>query len=603
VNRALVDLVLLSVRGRVLRRFRLLRQPRYLAATIAGLCYFLLVLGPRLFASGRRPMVPGPFSGGDYDAALHLGIGLALALAVTGTWLLVSAKPSLRLSETEIDFLLPAPLPRRDIILYSLLRQQPGLLASTLVVFFLRGSRAGGRDLLGFVSLWALLTLADLHLKGVSLWKARLHEIPLAAAGLRRAVAVTLGALWWVTLLGALSAAWRTAASGPVSVQADPGRFAVALAETVRHGIAGVLLAPFAWLGTPLSGAVLPRAAGLVLLAAVVAAHVQWVVRSRASFEEATLERARREAARKGISKQELQARSARHLEPFRLAPAGPPEVAILWKNLMLRGRAPLRRSAAILGGTIALAAVGAAIFGEVASAILAVGGISLLCGIPLIAGLMLRNDLRTDLLHADILRTWPLKGERLVLAEMLAPAVNALLLLLVGCGLVLAATLGEALSGNPADNVAVLPRAAFAGVPPLVAMPVVLASALVAGMAVALLSLAVQNLAVLVLPSWVGLGLTVRRGTAIVGQRLLLSLGHLLAMILAALPVLAVVGTVVLAHMLRRRPFHLWEVPVLAVVTAVILVVETLLLLHFGGRLWDRLDPSLEIFAAAEGE
>jgi len=189
VNRALVDLVLLSVRGRLLRRVRLLRQPRYLAATIAGLCYFVLVLGPRLFPGGRRHL-PRGFPSGDFDAVLHLCFGLALALAMTSLWLLVSAKPSLRLSETEIDFLLPAPLPRRDIILYSLLRQQPGLLASALVVFFLRGSRVGGWNLLGFVSLWALLTLADLHLKGVSLWKARLNEIPPAAAGLRRTVAV-----------------------------------------------------------------------------------------------------------------------------------------------------------------------------------------------------------------------------------------------------------------------------------------------------------------------------------------------------------------------------------------------------------------------------
>ena len=602
MNRTLVDLVLLSVRGRVLRRFRLLRQPRYLAATIAGLCYFFLVLGPRLFPGGRRHFPPRALPSGDYDALLHLVFGLGLAVTVTITWLLVSSKPSLRLSETEIDFLLPAPLPRRDIIFYSLLRQQPGLLASAVVVFFVRGSRMGGWNLFGFVSLWALLTLADLHLKGVSLWKARLHEIPLAAAGLRRTVAVAIGALWWIALLAALSAAWRTAASGPVSFQADPGQFGLALAEAVHHGIAGVLLAPFIWLSTPLSGAVLPRALGLLLLAAVVAAHVQWVVRSRASFEEATLERARRESARKGVSKQELRARSARHLEPFHLAPAGPPEVAILWKNLMLRGRAPLTRTAAILGGTIALAVFAASIFGEVASAVLTVGGVSLLCGIPLIAGLMLRNDLRTDLLHTDVLRTWPIKGERLVLAEMLAPALNVLLLLLVGCGLVLAAALGEALSGST-DRTLVLPRAVFAGAPPLLAVPVLLASALVAGMAVALLSLAVQNLAALVLPSWVGLGLTVRRGTAIVGQRLLLSLGHLLAMILAVLPVLAVVGAVALAHAFRHRPFHLWEVPVLALVTAVILVVETLVLLHFGGRLWDRLDPSLEIFAAAEAE
>lgn len=612
MNRGLVDLVTLSVRGRLVRRARLLRQPRYLMASLAGIAYFVLVLGPRVFGGvggfggfrgGRGGHHAAPVLAlGQYDSAIHLGLGLALAAAVTFIWLLVSPQPALRLSETEIELLLPAPLPRRQIILYSLLRQQPGLLTSTLVIFIVRGARwSGGGTLLGIVGLWAFLTLADLHLKGVSLWKARQHELPAASAGLRRAAAVALGTAWWIVLLAALRAAWTAAGAGPASFAADPGATVLALARAVAGGPGWWLLAPFAWLTMPLSGALLPPAAGLLLLLVVVALHAVWVVSSRASFEEATLERARRESARKGISRQELRARRARHREPFRLAPAGRPETAILWKNLMLRGRTPLSWLAALLAGVTAAATAVAAVFGEAAAAVLTVAGISLLCGIPLIAGVMLRNDLRHDLLYTDVLRTWPIAGRRLVLAEILAPAANVLVMLLLGCALIAAAVAGDVLGGG-LERVQVIPRAVFAGAPPLLALPVVLGSALLAGMSLALVSLAVQNLAVLMLPSWIGLGLSSRRGTAILGQRILVALGHFLAMTLAVLPTLLVLGAVVALHFLLKAPLHLWEVPLLAAIAALLLGLNVALLLRFAGKVWDRLDPSTEILAAAEG-
>jgi hypothetical protein len=578
---------------------RLLRQPRYLAASLAGAVYFAWVLSHSLFRrfygfGGGRGAGPSSAEIGQYDAAIHLGLGFALAAAMTVAWLLVSSKPALRLNETEIDFLLPAPLPRRQIILYSLLGQQPGLLTSTLVIFLVRGgSRAGGRTLLGLLALWAFLTLVDLHLKGISLWKARLREIPAGAAVLRRGLAIALAALWWIALLAALSAAW-----GAVSRQADPQALAAALARAVDGGSAGKLLAPFVWITTPVSGAVLPPLAGLLLLLAAVALHVVWVVSSRASFEEATLERARRAGARKGVSRQELRARRSRQNEPFRLAPAGPPEAAILWKNLMLRGRTPLSRLVKLLAGTVVAAAAATALFGEVAAAIVTVTGLGLLCGIPLIAGLILRNDLRTDLLFLDVLRTWPIPARRLVLAELLAPATNAFLALLLGCGLVAAAAVGGGLG-----RVRLLPAAVFGGFPPLLALPVLLACALVTGMAVALLSLAVQNLAVLLLPSWVGLGLSTRRGTAILGQRILVGVGHLLAMTVAALPTLVVVAAVVALHVVFKAPFHLWELPMLTGVAALLLGLKVALLVRLAGTVWERMDPSQEMLTAAENE
>jgi len=606
VNRGLLDLILLSVRGRLLRRARLLRQPRYLIAFLAGLAYFALVLSPRLF--GGSSSRHGPQIAVQYDDAFHLGLGLVLATVVTFVWILASSRPALRLNETEIDFLLPAPVPRRQIILYSLLRQQPGIITSVLVIYLVRGGRSGGGTLAGAFGLWALLTLADLHLKGISLWKARLKELPPLAAWLRRAAAVTLAAAWWVPVLAGLSAAWQ--AARPSTFQADPGAFALALVRSVEGGLAGKLLAPLAWLTRPMAGTpgvMVPSSLGFALLLVVVALHTVWVVHSRASFEEATLERARRESARKGLSRQVLRARgrasAGRHREPFRLSPAGRPEVAILWKNLMLRGRTPLSRVAAFLAVALVAATAADAALGQAVSAVLTVAGIALMAGIPLLAGMILRNDLRNDLLHVEVLRTWPLAGRRLVLAEILAPAVNVFFTLLMGCVLLTSAVVGDAW-GRGADRVQVLPRAIFGGLPPVLALPVVLGSALVTGMAVALLSIALQNLAVLVLPSWIGLGgHSSRRGTAVLGQRMLVMIGYLLAMTVATLPTLLVLAAAVALHIFLGAPLHLWELPLFALTAAALLGSKVLLIARVGGMVWDRLDPSQEILGLAEND
>jgi hypothetical protein len=602
VNRGLFDLIFLSVRGRLLRRFRLLRQPRYLLAFLAGLAYFALVLSPRLFGGSSHRGVP---AAGEYDSAFHLGLGLVVAVVVTGAWILASSRPALRLNETEIDFLLPAPVSRRQIILYSLLRQQPGIVTSVLVIYLVRGGGAPA----GAFGLWALLTLTDLHLKGISLWKARLKELPKPAAWMRAAAAISFATAWWLVILAALAAAWT--AARPSTLRTDPGAFARALAQGLESGLAGKLLAPFAWMTRPMSGALLPSSLGFVLLLAVIALHTVWVVRSRASFEEATLERARRESARKGLSRQARRARSqasaSRHREPFRLAAAGRPEAAILWKNLMLRGRTPLSRVAAFLAAALVVLTAAAAFFGQAVSAILTVTGISILAGIPLLAGMILRNDLRNDLLHVEVLRTWPLSGRRLVLAEILAPAVNVLFVLLTGCVLLTSAVVGGTLGdawGRGAGRVLVIPRAVFGGVAPVLALPVVLGSAVLTGMAVALLSLALQNLAVLVLPSWIGLGgHSSRRGTAVLGQRMLVMIAYLLAMTVAALPTLLVLAAAVALHIFLEAPLHLWELPLFALIAAALLGSKVLLLARLGGMVWDRLDPSAEILTLAEND
>lgn len=601
MNRALLELLALNVRGRLVRWVRLLRQPKYLLAFLATVGYFVWVFGFRFLGSAfrRNPIATVPE---DFAAAAELGIGLVVALVMTGVWIFTSSRPALKLSESEVHLLLPAPLTRRQVVQFGILKEQPGILLGAAFFTLFRGTGSPGSRLLGFFVAWALLALIDLHVKGVSLWKARLREMPPAGARLRWAVAVVLATAWWAAVLWAVVQAWQSVfPEGLLSID-DPPAAIRELTLALHAGALDELLAPFVWLSAPLLGGIpVRRAAGLLVLLLAIAAHVEWAVRSRVRFEEATLERARRDLARKDrrARRESISARW-RTREPFRLAPAGAPEAAILWKNLMLRGRMPLKTMAGLAaGGFLVLTGVGAA-FGGAATGVMATAGISLLCGMPLLAGLTLRNDLRVDLLHLDVLRTWPIPGRRLVLAEMLAPMVGVLVMQLFGCCLLLAAVAGDFLGGR--REIRVLPDRLFAGLPPGIGLLLALASAVILGVAAALLSIAIQNLAALLLPGWVGLGLERKRGTSMIGQNLLLGLGHLLALAIAALPSLLALGAVwAVLHLLLDLRFTFWELPVLAVVAALPLLLVTGLLVRFAGEAWERLDPSQEILEPVE--
>lgn len=601
MNRALLELVALSVRGRLVRWFRLLRQPKYLLAFLATVGYFLWAFGFR-FLGGTFRRSPIGAVPEDLGAAFRLGIGLVFAVVVTGVWIFTSSRPALKLSESEIHLLLPAPLTRREIVLFGVLKEQPGILIGAAFFTFFRSAGSPGSRLLGFFTTWALLALIDLHIKAVSLWKARVRELPPAGARVRRTLAVVLATAWWAAVLWAVVQAWLSAFPTGLASFNNPGVMARDLSRALYAGALDELLAPFLWLSAPLTGgSLLLRLAGFLLLLLVIAAHVEWAVRSRFQFEEATLERARRDLARKDRGRRRaLASARSRTREPFILAPTGPPETAILWKNLMLRGRTPLKAVVGLaIGGTLILTVAGAA-FGGAATGIVGTAGIALLCAMPLLAGLMLRNDLRVDLLHLDVLRTWPISGRRLVVAEMLAPAAGILVMQLFGCCLLVAAVLGDSFSGR--GEIRILPDRLVASMPPGVALFLVVVSAIILGMALALLSIAIQNLAALMLPGWVGLGMERRRGTSMIGQNILLGIGHLLALTLATLPALLALGAVLaLLHLVLDLKFMLWELPLLAVVTALPLLLVTGVVVHIAGKAWDRLDPSQEILEPAE--
>lgn len=427
MNAALVYLVVTSLGNALRARLRRLREPKYLAALAAGAAYFWLFFW--------RPLVRGTTARLSAEAGAAAGLleplgALALLVAVLLAWLFGRERAALRFSEAEAAFLFPAPVPRRTLLHYKLLRTQLGLLGSAvlLAVIFRRGSVLGGDPFIRAAGWWVVFATLHLHFLGASFARERLLDLGLKP-GRRRllvgAVAVALGAAAWVGLRRGV------APPGPEDL-AD----GVALAGYVGRGLAqppvSWWLAPFALVvrpGLARTGGEFFAALGPALL--VLGAHYAWVLRSSVAFEEASLalaaRQAERAAARRAGRWRSAEERPARKRPaPFALAGRGWAPVAFLWRNLIALG--PLARLhtwlvavAVVVAGYLWLAAdPGRAPMLKVAGALgIMAGSWTLLIG-PMIA----QREIRQTLGQLDVTKTYPLPGWQIVLGELLTPLV-----------------------------------------------------------------------------------------------------------------------------------------------------------------------------------
>ena len=286
---------------------------------------------------------------------------------------------------------------------------------------------------------------------------------------------------------------------------------------------------------------------------------------------------------------------------PFRLDGVGHPEVAIVWKNLMVAHRGNLFVGAAmgIVAVTGAAVIVGVTGLPDWVIAILTVGGAAGLTMTPLMAGHQWRNDLRTDLLRIEVVRPWPIGGWRMFVSQVLSPAIIATLYAGAAGGVLFISGIA---AGRPTATGVVLIRpevAASLGVPYSVLLLLGLATLLPMVAAIAALSATLQNLLVLLWPSWIQLGRRRSGSAAHMGQGLLTGLGLMLAMAVGLLPGAVLVGAWLLLQLqVAEIPLVAWELPVLGLLAVIPLVVIVGLLTRFGGVLWDQLDPSAEILA-----
>ena len=579
----LIELLLRQLKGRFVRWLRMLRRPKYAIVTAFGLLYFWVAVGRHMAEAEDRLLIGldwmEPFREAIYPLAAVL-----LAVLFTITWLRSSKRPRLGLTEAELHFLLAAPVSRRGLLRYALLKaQMMALLSATILAVFSRSW-----SLLPLY--WLVLTLLDMHLKGRSFQQIRVAARP-AMETRQRLMTVALLGLFWLLLVPQLI----DVSQGFLAVlkeSPDLGAAVTQQAQQLKSGLSGVLLVPF-------SSAVAPvfRFPGRswFFFAALWLAHYGWVVHGTRDFEEASLRQVRQLAtSREGHQRRRLAEETRRRI-PFPLAAGGSPETAIAWKNWLLRRRTPLRRQALILLATIVVLFVVTRATGGPAALLFieTIVGVTAL-SFPLLTGLLFRHDFRTDLQRADILRSWPLRGWRLVLAEIQVPVVMATVQAAAGLALLLTvydsvahrADL-SALSIFPEEASRTLAVALALGALPILA-------------GLAALSSMVQNLAALLWPGWMPLGFMSRQqGPSVMGLWMLISMGHFLAMMLGMLaPVLALGALLVAQYWLLQMPFVAWQLPVMGMLVGVILALETAVLVLWGGRLWENLDPAQELIS-----
>ena len=569
---ALLYLQFQTLKNRLWERLRRLRRPRYLFGALAGGFYLVMVFGRPFFSArhnygGARypssallPEVPG--SVWEFAAALALAILAVLA------WLVPHERAALVFTEAEIAFLFPAPIRRQTLIHYKLIRSQVAVLFTVFfLTLFTRWSGGGlGGSLMRAAGWWILLSTINLHLIGASFARTLLLEHGISAWRRRGLILVGLlavvgGAVWWtrgqvpplgpgdIDSLGALSRYVQTVAgTAPAYWLLLPFRV------VVRPFLASSDVGTF-------GAAVWPA---LLLLGL----HYLWVVRSDVAFEEASIAVSQRHAMRVAAMRSGnwQNARPARKRRaPFRLAPTGPPAVAILWKNLLGAGQFFNARLAIAV---IAWSAIMGTTFGSIGGGkptwpFLAGMMCVVLVGVTLLTGpQFIRQDFRRDLAVADLLKIYPMRGWQVALGELLAPAV---ILTVIQWVLILLAT--TLLSGSDLLPVRARWPIAF-GIALAVICPTF-----------NLVSLLIPNAAALLLPAWFASsntpGATANsRGIEVMGQRLLFLLAQMVALTLALLPAgLAFF----LVYYFAARPFlpEIVAIPLSACVAALVFAGE----------------------------
>jgi hypothetical protein len=573
-----------------------LREPRYMVGFLVGAAYFAMLF-MRPGRADRPPAPPGlPRHLGEI---LLLAGAAALAAAALLTWLFRKGQPSLGLSEAEIQFLFPAPVSRRALLHYALLKAQFPVLLSAFILTIVSGRRGNGAAILTGLGLWLLLTAVHFHNLALAFTKARWNELPPVS---RRATKIAVFAVAGSALgmLVVTFGAGLAGSSGP-----GGGPFSLGgLVATLRSGPFGpaplALLTPFRWILAPLLAPTartfflaLPTALGLVgILYACVA-------RTAVRFEEATLFqasrraalRARREAGRLEAPPSEKR----RGTVPFRLAPRGRPELAIVWKNLLAWNRTSLRRQAAIVA-TLAAALFSASGLlatpsADTAAAFGSAACLALTALLALVTPLGFRIDLRGDLEYATLLRTWPLEAERLVLAELGAPAAVAVLYGWGGIAIALAIASGRAARAAFLGTVVTAPSSAsflrFEVLVPVALTVAVFLPSLVA------LALVVQNASVLAFPAWFPAGRKRAVGLEQTGLRMLSFLGTSFILGLALIPAALLAGPVIF---FAFGALGFWSLPIAAVFAALPVLAEAAGGVYLLARLFERFDPARDL-------
>jgi ABC-2 type transport system permease protein len=594
---ALLYLRLTSFKNWLLTRARRLRQPKYLFGAIVGCAYFYFFffrsLGGDPARAARRAATAQAAQAidlahatlpVDWLPAVTAFGALALLVFTTLMWVVPTQRAALGFSEAEIAFLFPAPITRRALVHFRLLSSQFRSLvgAAVMMLFSNRWTILGGNAFTHAVGWWFVFSALNLHFSGANFTLTRLTDAGVGAW--RRRVLV----LFVVTALIGL-----TLARLPAELRLPALPNELDLRPVTSWAIAFTTTAPLAWLLWPFKLVLGPFLAidawnFLLTLApalAVIALHYLWVVRSAVAFEDSSVDYAQKRGARiaawrsgaRRMGSTPTKGRPA----PFRLAGTGRPELAFLWKNLLstwqyFNVRVLLVTAAVIVGSCLWVNTH------PMSRGLLPVAGIIALffAGYTLIVGPQFaRQDIRSDLAHADVLKTYPIAGWQLVLGELLTPIVILTSILWL-------ALLVIAFTFHPMG-------AGMAWLTPQLRTTAALGLAIVTPALVSL-QLLVPNAAALLFPGWFQMSRTRGGGPEVIGQRMIFFFAQVITMVVALLPA-GVVGAL-LIFILQGLIGPIAAISVAAVFVLLVLLGEVWCGIWLLGQRFEQLDLSAEL-------
>ncbi len=561
--RAFAYLIVQSTRNKWLSQVKRVRNPRYAIALLLGVGYFVM-LSFNMSRNGAPPSAVSSLA----SSTLAVLLPFVLLVMAAYAWLFGTDGSALAFTQAEVALLFTAPVSRRVLIVYKLVRSQAAVLMTSLIWFILF-RRSGGIE--RAFSYWVALSILNTHRLGISLIRASGATHGLSGSR-KNLPAVVIFIAAFATVAVAVARAW------PVLLgAAGMSEMATIIVDVASRAPVSWVLYPFHLAIAPAFAARgLPWAGAMLAALGLLAVHVLWVLWTDANFEEAAADASAKQALRlaalrsRGASALTLDARARRRT--VRLSASGPPWVAIIWKNYLFLQRAGMLRT--IIGFPLILAAVIVAFAGrsDVIAVISMATAFALMAVVMIFGPMTLRSDLRGELARLPILKTMPLHGREIVLAEILGTATAAaamqFLLFLAGC-------LGVALIPKSSLPSGMLPGAII-GAPFLV-------------LGLNLANFTIHNGMALLFPAWVRTGEAGTAGIESVGQGMLtVIITVLLLSVLLLVPVGVGAGVYV-----YWRSLPLVAVAFTGIAGGIILGAESFGLMHLlGGRL-ERLEPS----------
>jgi hypothetical protein len=556
-----------SAKNRMVSRLKRLREPRYLVGFFAGLAYIWYMGLRRLYVSHqfRHGVVGIQIPTGEFVTDC---IALIVLVPMIIAWALPDQTGGLVFSEAEIQFLFPAPLSRRQLLIYKVLRQQPPILISALMMSFF--GFASSR----FVGIWTAFVAASIYFTGVSLARARLKLMGIGF--LWRLVAVVAALAGLATLVIHAFATLHLERAGTYAevmraLRAHPPSLALKV----------LIFAPRFFAFAVLPASLSQLAIGCLAMAVAAFVFLQIAAQLNVSFEEASIHAAQK---KQGYVERARDFRTGRRVmfgripPPFRLPAHPSPELAILWKNLIATLRISIAWMAIILGISMLLA--GESLFVPIVRSSTTGMVLVICCVFPLMASGILTQDMRLDLQRIEILKSYPISGERLVAAEIAAPltVMSIVELILLGGTMILA---------QLPNSSATLQR---------IARPEYFIIAFLFAIPICAMQLLIRNAAAVLFPGWSMRSQDDPKGFVVMGQRLIFLASNLLILTAALIPSAIVV---VIGWLISRNFSASFAMPFATLPAVALLAAEVWIGIKMLGAQFEKIDVTNEMGSA----